>query len=95
MSEMLIGRYRTDTKGKYTSVNQLGKSVTDYALMSEGILRNFVDFRTGTEIITISSHKPLTVTIRNVADELGKNAAETNTGLMRNAWKVKGNQGKL
>jgi hypothetical protein len=47
MLEMLKGKYREDMKGKYTFVNQLGKSVIDYALMSEGILRNLVDFRIG------------------------------------------------
>jgi hypothetical protein len=34
--------------------------------MSEGILRNIVDFRIGTEII--SSHMPLAITIRSVLD---------------------------
>jgi hypothetical protein len=48
MLEMLNGKYREDTKGKYMFVNQLGKSVIDYALMSEGILRDLVDFRIGT-----------------------------------------------
>jgi hypothetical protein len=64
--EMLNGKYGEDTKGEYTFVNQLGKSVIDYALMSEGTLRDFVDFRTGTEII--SSHMPLTITIRSILD---------------------------
>jgi hypothetical protein len=43
-----------------------------------------VDFRTGAVIIMSISHTPLTVTIRNIADELGKGAAEINIGLMRN-----------
>jgi hypothetical protein len=30
--EMLNGKYGEDTKGEYTLVNQLGKSVIDYAL---------------------------------------------------------------
>jgi hypothetical protein len=34
--EMLHGKYGEDTKGENTFVNQLGKSVTDNALMSEG-----------------------------------------------------------
>jgi hypothetical protein len=64
--EMLNGKYGEDTKGEYTFVNLLGKSVTDYTLMSEGTLRDFVDFRTGTEII--SSHMPLTITLRSMLD---------------------------
>jgi hypothetical protein len=42
MLEMLNGKYGEDTKGKYTFVNQLGKSFIDYALMSEGILREWI-----------------------------------------------------
>jgi hypothetical protein len=34
--------------------------------MSEGILKDLVDFRIGTEII--SSHMPLTITIRSIVD---------------------------
>jgi hypothetical protein len=66
MLEMLNGKYGEDMKGEYTFVKQLGKSVIDYALMSEVILRDLVDFRIGTEIII--SHMPLTITIRNVLD---------------------------
>lgn len=54
------------------------------------IITELVDFRTGAVIIMSISHTPLTVTIRNIADELGKGAAEINIGLMRNgleSWK--------
>jgi hypothetical protein len=47
-------------------VNQLDKSVTDYTLMCEGILGDLVYSRIGTEII--SSHMPLTITIRSILD---------------------------
>jgi hypothetical protein len=66
MFEMLNGKYGEDAKGEYTFVNQLGKSVINYALMSEGILRDLVDFRIGMEII--SSHMPLKITIRSIVD---------------------------
>jgi hypothetical protein len=53
---------------KHTSfVNRLVKNVTDYVLMSEGIIRDSVDFRIGTDIIY--SHMPLTVIIRNAVHE--------------------------
>jgi hypothetical protein len=64
MLEILNGKYGEDTKGEHTFVYQLGKSVTDNALMPEGMLRDLVDFRIGMEII--SSHMPLTITIRNI-----------------------------
>jgi hypothetical protein len=59
MLEMLNGKYREDMTGEYTFVNQLGKSVIDYALISESILRDLVNFKIGTEII--SSHMPITI----------------------------------
>jgi hypothetical protein len=53
-------KYGVDTKGEYTFVNQLGKSVVDHTLMSEGILSDVVGFRVETEIF--SSHMPSMVT---------------------------------
>lgn len=58
MLQTLNGKYGEDTKGEYTFVNQKGKSVVDYSAMSEGILRDLMDFRIGTEII--NNHIPLT-----------------------------------
>jgi hypothetical protein len=40
--------------------------LTDYALTSEGILRDLLDFIMGTEII--SNHMPLTTRIRSKVD---------------------------
>jgi hypothetical protein len=61
--EMLNAKYGSDVQGEFTSVEQLRKSVTDYALVSESILGNVSDFRVGSEII--SSHMPLTVVLRS------------------------------
>jgi hypothetical protein len=60
---MLNGKHGSDTKGEFTFVNRLGKRVIDYALVSENILGNVLDFRVGSEIIT--SHMPLTVVLRS------------------------------
>jgi hypothetical protein len=86
--EMLNGKYGEDMKGEYTFVNQLSKSVIDYALMYEGTLRDLVDFRIGTEII--SSHMPLTITLRSILDS-EKNRDLTVVGqtqrLIRYKWR--------
>jgi hypothetical protein len=61
--EVLNGKYRSDTEGEFTFVNQLGSSVIDYALASDGIICNVIDFKVGAGVI--SSRMPLLV-------ELGK-----------------------
>jgi hypothetical protein len=57
--EISNGKYGTDTKGEYTFINQAEKSVVDYALSSEGLISNLVEFRIGSEVF--SSHKPLLI----------------------------------
>jgi hypothetical protein len=48
-------------KYTYTFINHAGKSVIDYAVVLEGLIRNFVEFRIDSEII--SSHMPLLIVI--------------------------------
>jgi hypothetical protein len=62
MFEILNGKYFEDTIGEFTFVGQIGKSMVDYALMSEGLLLALVDFRIGEEVI--SCHVPLTIILR-------------------------------
>jgi hypothetical protein len=50
--EILNGKYGEDTKVGFTFVSQIGKSVVDYALMSEGLLLDLVDLRIGEEVIS-------------------------------------------
>jgi hypothetical protein len=61
---ILNGKYEADTKGEYTFISQAGKSVIDYAVVSEGLINNLVEFRIGNEII--SSHMPLLTEIGNI-----------------------------
>jgi hypothetical protein len=61
---MLKGNMEKTRRGKIRLSISWVKLFIDYALMSEGILRDLVDFRIGTEII--SSHMPLT--IRSILD---------------------------
>jgi hypothetical protein len=36
--EIVNGKYGSDTEGEFTFVNQLGNSVIDYVLVSDGII---------------------------------------------------------
>jgi exonuclease III len=71
--EILNGKYGADTNGEYTFINQAGKSVIDYAVVSEGLINKLVEFKIGNEII--SCHMPLLVelgdTIQRKVVELG------------------------
>jgi hypothetical protein len=60
--EILNGKYGEDTKGEFTFVSQIDKSVVDCAVMSEGLLLDLVDFRVGEEVI--SCHMSLTIKLR-------------------------------
>jgi exonuclease III len=62
--EILNGKYGSDAGGEFTFVNQLGSSVIDYVLASDGIICNVMDFKVGVEII--SSHMPLLVEFENI-----------------------------
>jgi hypothetical protein len=55
--EILNEKYGADTKGEYTFINQAGKGVIDYALLSERLISGSVEFRTCNEIII--NHMPL------------------------------------
>jgi hypothetical protein len=55
-------QYGEDIEGEFTFVSQTGKSVVDYALKSEGLLLDLVDYRVGEEVI--SCHMPLTIILR-------------------------------
>jgi hypothetical protein len=54
--ENLNGKYGADTKGEYTFINQAGKSVIDYAVVSEGLINKLVEFKIGNKII--NCHMP-------------------------------------
>lgn len=50
--------------GEYTFISQLGRSVTDYVLVSHGLISKLTAFRIDTELI--SSLMPLLVILGNV-----------------------------
>lgn len=52
VSEILQGKHSKDMKGQFIRINKL--NVTDYALISEGVLHNLMTFKTGCEIICIT-----------------------------------------
>jgi hypothetical protein len=62
--DILNGKYGADSKGGFMFISQAGKSVIDYAVASEGLIDNLVEFKIGNEII--SSHMPLLIEIGNV-----------------------------
>jgi hypothetical protein len=39
--DILNGKYRADSKGEFTFMSQAGKSVIDYAVASEGLIKQF------------------------------------------------------
>jgi hypothetical protein len=43
-SEILNGKSGSDKKGEFTFINKLVSSVTDYALATDGIINNILDF---------------------------------------------------
>jgi hypothetical protein len=43
--EILNGKYGEDTKSEFAPFSQIGKSVVDYALMSEGLLLHVVEWK--------------------------------------------------
>jgi hypothetical protein len=61
---ILNGKYGCDTVGEFTFINQLGRSVIDYAVVSEGLMGNLIDFKIGTELI--SSHMLLSVALEDI-----------------------------
>jgi exonuclease III len=61
--DILNGKYGVDSKGKFTFINQVRKSFIDYAVASEGLRDNLVEFKIGNEII--SSHMPLLIELGN------------------------------
>jgi hypothetical protein len=66
--KILNGKYGPDTGGELTFFcNQLGSSVIDCVLASDGILSNAVDFKVGIEII--SYHMPLLVKLGSITGE--------------------------
>jgi hypothetical protein len=64
---ILNGKYGSDAVGEFTFINQLGRSVVDYVLVSEGLIGNLIDVRIGAELI--SSHIPLSVVLGNVLED--------------------------
>jgi hypothetical protein len=64
---ILNDRYGSGLVGDFTFINQLGRSVIDYALVLEGLIGNLIDFKIGTELI--SSHMPLSVVLGNVLED--------------------------
>jgi hypothetical protein len=65
--KIINGKYRSDTGGEFTLVNQLGSSVIDYELASDGIIFDVIDFEVEEEII--SNHMPLLVELGNKMEE--------------------------
>jgi hypothetical protein len=64
---ILNGKYGSNMVGDFTFINQLGRSVMDYTLVSEGLIGNLIDFRIGTELI--SSHMLLSVVLGNMLED--------------------------
>jgi hypothetical protein len=68
-------------------INQAGKSVIDYAVVSEGLINNLVEFKIGNEII--SSHMPLLIEIGNIMQRKASTKAiveKTAHKLLKSRW---------
>jgi hypothetical protein len=57
--EIVNRKYGPDTRGKHAFINQVGKSVIDYDLVSKGLVGILVEFRMSSEVIF--SHIPLLI----------------------------------
>jgi hypothetical protein len=45
--EILNGNFSSDIRGEFTYISTIGSSVSDYALMTVGLLDRYRDFRVG------------------------------------------------
>jgi hypothetical protein len=68
--DILNGKYGADIKGEFTFISQTGKSAIDYAVGSEGLIDNLVEFKVGNEVV--SSHMPLLIEIGNKGPRKGR-----------------------
>jgi hypothetical protein len=51
--EILNRKYGAGAKGEYTFINWAGNSVIDCALVMEGLIRYLVEFKIGSELLTV------------------------------------------
>jgi hypothetical protein len=71
--DILNWKYGADSKGEFTFISQAGKSVIDYAMVTEGLIGRLAEFKVGNEII--SSHMPLLIEIEKKIVENGRGEA--------------------
>lgn len=64
-----------DSRRKFTLINKLGNSVSDYALASESIIDNILEFQTLEEII--GAHVLLLLELQNIIEDTNNNNNNT------------------
>lgn len=82
--KILNGKFGPDKSLEFNVTTKLGSSVINYALVSEGIINNILDFKIGVEIII--THMPLLLELENITDDTNIICQTQLQNLIRYKW---------